>query len=68
VPGLFDGEHLFTIEQAEPGRVRFVQSERFCGLLVPFLRRLIEVDTPASFREVNDALVARVAAVRARAA
>jgi hypothetical protein len=41
--------------------VRLVQSERFRGLLVPFLRRMIEVDTLATFDRVNAALAARVA-------
>jgi hypothetical protein len=68
VPGLFDGEHRFTIDEREPGRVAFVQAERFRGLLVPFLRRMIEVDTVATFRMVDEALSARVAELRARAA
>lgn len=67
VPGLFDGEHRFSIEAREPGRVTFVQAERFRGLLVPFLRRMIEVDTAARFREENEALAARVAELRVRA-
>jgi hypothetical protein len=35
VPGVFDGEHSFTIESLEESRVRFVQREAFKGLLVP---------------------------------
>jgi hypothetical protein len=66
VPGLFDGEHRFDIHEEAPGRVRFVQHERFRGLLVPFLRRLIEVDTAAMFERVNAALVERVAALGSR--
>jgi len=42
-----------------------VQSERFRGLLVPFLRKLIEVDTAATFVAVNEALAARVIELRA---
>ena len=49
LPGVFDGEHRFEIHEDEPGRVRFVQSERFRGVLVPFLRKLIEVDTATTF-------------------
>ena len=49
LPGLFDGEHRFEIHEDVPGRVRFVQAERFRGLLVPFLRRMVEVDTVAMF-------------------
>ena len=64
VPGLFDGEHRFEIHDDEPGRVRFVQGERFRGLLVPFLRSMIEVDTLAMFERVNVALAARVAELR----
>ena len=67
VPGLFDGEHRFEIHERGPGHVTFVQAERFRGLLVPFARKLIEVDTVATFRRVNEALAARVAAVRAAA-
>jgi hypothetical protein len=31
MPGLFDGEHHFEIHPLGPGRVRFVQQERFTG-------------------------------------
>jgi len=64
VPGLFDGEHRFEIHEDGPGVVRFVQGERFRGLLVPFLRRMIEVDTVATFRAVNEALARRVVELR----
>lgn len=65
LPGVFDGEHRFEIHEDEPGRVRFVQDERFRGVLVPFLRKLIEVDTAATFVAVNEALATRVAGLRA---
>lgn len=64
MPGVFDGEHRFEIHEDDPGHVRFVQGERFRGLLVPFLRKLIEVDTAATFVAVNEALAARVAELR----
>lgn len=63
MPGIFDGEHRFEIHQEGPNRVRFVQGERFSGLLVPFLRTLL-ADTTAQFGRVNEALSARVAALR----
>jgi hypothetical protein len=63
-PNLFDGEHRFEIREPTPGHVTFVQGERFRGLLVPFLRKLIEIDTVANFRRSNEALAARVAALR----
>jgi hypothetical protein len=59
-PFIFDGEHRFQIEQEEPGRVRFIQSEIFRGVLVPFLRNMIEIDTLTMFGKVNAALAARV--------
>jgi hypothetical protein len=64
MPGIFDGEHRFEIHETEPGRVRFVQGERFKGLMVPFLRKLIEVDTATTFTKVNAALGARVIELR----
>ncbi len=66
-PNLFDGEHRFEIRETAPGHVTFVQGERFRGLLVPFLRKLIEIDTVANFRRSNEALAARVAALRVAA-
>ncbi len=59
IPGLFDGEHIFTIEPLETGRVRFVQRENFTGLLVPLFWRLLEKDTRWGFEEMNRALKLR---------
>jgi hypothetical protein len=67
VPGIFDGEHRWLIEEAGPGRVRFTQSERFGGILVPLLwRRLRDGGTAKGFRAMNEALARRVAERRAR--
>jgi hypothetical protein len=60
VPGLFDGEHGFTIEPVGPGRVRLTQREDFRGLLVPLLLARIGEPTLASFHQMNRALKARV--------
>jgi hypothetical protein len=51
VPGLFDGEHIFEIEELDRGRVLFVQREVFKGLLVPLLAR--------TFREGHSARLRR---------
>ena len=61
VPGVLDGRHTFTVEPAPGGGSRFVQHERLSGLLVPFFRKLLTVDTPKGFAAMNDAL-ARIAA------
>ncbi|GAA0392532.1 SRPBCC domain-containing protein [Streptomyces luteireticuli] len=55
VPGLFDGEHRFVLTDLDGGGTRLVQSERFTGLLVPFLKRTI-ADTAGDFEAFNRAL------------
>src|SRR5262245_61388876 len=35
VPGLFDGDHEFVLEQLSPEVTRVVQREHFSGVLVP---------------------------------
>ena len=62
VPGLFDGEHSFTIQPLEDDRVRFVQREAFRGLLVPLFARSLESKTRRGFEEMNRALKGRVEA------
>jgi hypothetical protein len=56
VPGLFDGEHIFEIEELDQGRVLFTQREVFKGLLVPLLARSLDRDTQRGFEEMNRAL------------
>ena len=65
LPGLFDGEHRFAIEPLGPGRVRFVQQERFTGLLVPLFARSLDRHTRAGFEAMNAALKARAETPRA---
>jgi hypothetical protein len=59
VPGLFDGEHSFTIEPLAEDRVRFVQREAFKGLLVPLFTRGLEANTRRGFEQMNGALKER---------
>ena len=59
VPGLFDGEHRFRIEPVGADRVRFVQAERFSGLLVPLVLRFVERGTRQGFEAMNQALKVR---------
>lgn len=68
IPGIFDGQHSFLIEEAGPGRVRFVQSERFGGILLPLMwKKLRDRGTAKGFRAMNEALARRVAERRAAA-
>jgi len=59
VPGLFDGEHSFTIEPLGEDRVRFIQSERFGGLFLTLLKKMLDRDTRHGFEEMNRALKLR---------
>ena len=59
IPGLFDGEHAFTIEPNAASRVRFIQSETFTGLLVPLVSGTLEA-TLRGFEDMNRALKRRV--------
>jgi hypothetical protein len=59
VPGLFDGEHNFTIEPLDEDRVRLIQQEDFRGLLVPVLSRWLDRGTLPAFEQMNRALKRR---------
>jgi hypothetical protein len=59
LPGIFDGEHSLWIEPLEGGRSRFVQSERFSGVLVGLVGGML-AKTEAGFGQMNAALKARV--------
>jgi hypothetical protein len=59
IPGLFDGEHSFSITKNPDGTVKFTQEETFRGVLVPLLRKGLEKDTKRGFEEMNRALKAR---------
>ncbi|MEV4410758.1 SRPBCC domain-containing protein [Catellatospora sp. NPDC049609] len=58
LPGVFDGEHVFTLTSPEPGVTHLVQSENFSGVLVPVLGGMI-ADTESDFARLNAALKAR---------
>lgn len=58
VRGLFDGEHTLSIEPRPGGGSRFVNHERFGGILVPFMGRTLKKADKA-FDDMNQALKAR---------
>jgi len=62
LPRLFDGEHSLRIEPTN-GHVRFVQSERFNGVLVPLFGRTLG-QTREGFVQMNEALKRRAEATR----
>jgi hypothetical protein len=56
MPGIFTGEHAFVLEPTSGGGTRFVQSERFSGILVPLFKRMITGPTKQGFVAMNAAL------------
>jgi hypothetical protein len=59
LPSVFDGEHSLRVEPLDGGRSRFVQSERFTGLIVGLFKGTL-AKTEAGFELMNTALKARV--------
>lgn len=55
MPGIFTGEHAFVIEPLG-GRTRFIHRERFTGILVPLLSRMLDGATRRGFEAMNEAL------------
>ncbi len=56
IPGLFDGEHYFKIEEIPEGGVRFIYGERFRGILALLFWSSVEPGTKQGFQEMNEAL------------
>jgi hypothetical protein len=59
LPGVIDGEHSLRIEPLDGGRSRFIQSERFTGVLVGLVGGTL-AKTEVGFEQMNTALKARV--------
>jgi hypothetical protein len=58
--GLFDGEHRFELIAQPDGTTRFIHAEKFSGILVPFLKKMLENNTKRGFEAMNEALKDRV--------
>jgi hypothetical protein len=58
MPGVFDGAHFHEIRPEEQARCRYIQSERFSGILTPFMGRVL-LPTQRGFEEMCNALKAR---------
>ncbi len=59
IAGLFDGEHSFIIEPTSKSAVHFIQHERFSGILVPFLWKMLNTKARKGFVTMNKALKSR---------
>ncbi|WP_328640065.1 SRPBCC domain-containing protein [Streptomyces canus] len=58
LPGIFDGEHRFTLTTTATGGTELLQAEKFSGLLVPFTAKTISA-TRQNFAALNQALKTR---------
>lgn len=56
LPGLFDGEHYFVIEDRPAGGVFFRQGEIFSGVLVRFFKASLDGATKQGFIAMNEAI------------
>lgn len=66
IPGIFDGEHSFTLTPLADERTRVVQHEIFRGVLIPFAGSLLR-DTESGFIALGKALKKRAEARQTRA-
>ena len=62
--GVFDGEHSFILEAQADGSTLLRHEETFNGLLVGLMRKKLDGETMAGFRAMNEALKARVEAIK----
>lgn len=56
LPGLFDGEHYFSIEEKPGGGVIFLQGETFSGILVPLFKSSLNGARKQGFIAMNEAI------------
>ena len=56
VPYLFDGEHTFLLDDNGDGTTTFHHFEHFRGILVPLLKKMLDVNTKQGFEQMNAAL------------
>ncbi|HSY77118.1 MAG TPA: SRPBCC domain-containing protein [Bacteroidia bacterium] len=59
IPGLFDGEHIFELIDNGDGTTTFVQREIFGGILIPFFKKMLEINTRQGYEQMNKALKER---------
>jgi hypothetical protein len=60
IPGLFDGEHIFELNDNSNSTTTFVQREQFRGVLIPLFKKMLDINTRQGFELMNKALKERV--------
>ncbi|SMP72152.1 SRPBCC domain-containing protein [Anoxynatronum buryatiense] len=64
LPGIFDGEHIFELSESEDQTTCLIHREKFSGVMVPFLKKLLDVNTLKGFEMMNQSLKKRCEALR----
>ena len=59
LPGIFDAEHIFELTGLEDQTTRFVQRENFSGIMVPFMKKMLDDNTRRGFEMMNQRLKER---------
>ena len=60
IPGIFEGEHIFQLEQISNNKIKFIHRENFNGILVPLFWKSLNNSTRHAFEKMNNALKERV--------
>lgn len=55
INGIFDGEHYFILESVNKDITKFIHGEKFSGLLVPFVRKMLD-KTQKGFQLMNESI------------
>jgi hypothetical protein len=55
INGIFDGEHYFILESLDKEITKFIQGEKFSGLLVPFVGKMLD-KTQKGFQLMNESI------------
>ena len=55
IKGIFDGEHYFILEPIDKEQTRFIQGEKFSGILVLLMSNMLE-KTREGFQLMNEAI------------
>ncbi len=59
IPGLFDGEHIFIIEELGNKGVRLIQKEFYSGLIILLMGKKLGENTRKGFELMNQAVKER---------
>ena len=51
--GLFDGHHIFELNQNQDGSTEFIHREQFSGVMIPLMKKILETKVAVAFEEMN---------------